>query len=626
MKLLKSAACLLLALLMVVGLVACGERAPAPKPSIPSVVTTAKLAATMEPEVTTGAPEEDEELFTLEELAQARIVYGANTTLAVDRGDGYGYIYQSILTLQNIIKNKHKVEVPVVSDDRAAATPYEILIGDTNREENDAIFSDLLLNDYGYAMYENKIVIKGGSDSALKTAINAFVSSIVSANVGGKKYFFSHEHDFVYRANYAAKGVKLNGTPISEFRIVYPAGATMYEKELAERLSSNLSIITGYLLPWSDDSTAYVDGTSEILIGRTNRSFQIQTTTGAAIESGGKFVAVVGSTAYQNGLAQEGLIDLIKTEALTNKNMQVTVPTKKDVTSSAAISVMAYNIYGVTNAIYQERANNVCRKVTKYLPDFVAFQEPAKNLMDLIHMEQYYNYYLGIPRHTESAPIIAGSVVINGVEHYLNGANSYAAILYAKDRYEVVEGGTKWMTNTPDEYSKLEGSDYARIYTYVMFRDKQTNEQFIIVNHHLDFASQVQVTTMKYMFKFFNENYTDIPVIMAGDMNANANSTVIKDLIQGEAGGFDSLQDMASPRVGNAMAPLDVDWIFATPCCVTGVYFTMCRDVYPDHSDARFDNGMPSDHPAAYAEMIIDSKKHCHHDWTEAASGVSWAE
>jgi endonuclease/exonuclease/phosphatase family metal-dependent hydrolase len=319
-------------------------------------------------------------------------------------------------------------------------------------------------------------------------------------------------------------------------------------------------------------------------------------------------------------------MDFLQAEALTSKKSEITYAAKTAVSDNDKISVMGYNIYGVNGTIYQLRADNICRKVTKYLPGIVSFQEPAKNLMDLIHMEQYYGYYLGIPRHTEDAPIVAGSVTIDGVVHQLNGANSYAPILYAKDRYEVVEGGTKWLTSTPDDYSRHPDSDYARIYTYVLFHDKTTDESFIVVNHHLDTNDDIQYETMKYMYKYFNENYTDIPVIMAGDMNANANSTVIKDLIQGEAGGFDSLQDMASPRVGNAMAPLDVDWIFATPCCVTGVYFTMCRDVYPDHSDARFDNGMPSDHPAAYAEMIIDSKKRCHHDWTEAASGVSWAE
>lgn len=624
MKAIRSTVCLLLVFVLMLSMVACGDRTPTPQPSIPPAATTAKPAGTTEPDVTTGAPaDEDEDLFTLENLKDARIIYPAGTTVDADSGDGYGYLFESILLLQNMIKTKHKCELPLYRDKTAAPVKYEILIGDTNREESDAIFTNLLLNDYGYALYGNKIVIKGGSDSALKTAINAFVSSIVSANVGGRKFFFSHEYDYVYQANYAAKGITLNGAPIGTYRIVYPAGATMYEKALSERLSNHIATITGTRLPFVDDSTPYESGTREILLGRTNRSFQIQTTEGAALEADSTFIAIVGSNAYEHGLAQQAFMDFLQTEALTNKKTDIVYAAKKAVSAVQRISVMGYNIYGVNGTIYQQRADNICRKVTKYLPGIVAFQEPAKNLMDLIHMEQYYGYYMGIPRHTEDAPIVAGSVTINGVVHQLNGANSYAPILYAKDRYEVVEGGTKWMTGTPDEYSRLEGSDYTRIYTYVLFRDKQTNEQFIVVNHHLDFDPQVQVITVKYMYKFFNENYTDVPVIMAGDMNATVDAAVMKDLILSEEGGFESLHTMSSKVVnGNKVR---IDWIVATPCCVTGVYFTVCEDTYSDPFDARFDNKMPSDHHATYAEMMIHSKQGCTHDWTEAASGVEWA-
>ena len=226
MKAIRSTVCLLLVFVLMLSMVACGDRTPTPQPSIPPAVTTAKPAGTTEPDVTTGAPaDEDEDLFTLENLKDARIIYPAGTTVDADSGNGYGYLFESILLLQNMIKNKHKCELPLYRDKTAAPVTYEILIGETNREESDAIFTNLLLNDYGYALYGNKIVIKGGSDSALKTAINAFVSSIVSANVGGRKFFFSHEYDYVYQANYAAKGITLNGAPIGTYRIVYPAGA-----------------------------------------------------------------------------------------------------------------------------------------------------------------------------------------------------------------------------------------------------------------------------------------------------------------------------------------------------------------------------------------------------------------
>ena len=623
MKTIRAIVCILLAFVMMLGTVACGDKVPAPQPNIPSAVTTTKPATTTEPEGTTVAPDdEDDDLFSLEDLAQARIIYPAETTVDADRGHGVGYLFEAILLLQNMIKNKHKCNLPTYPDITTAPATYEILIGDTNRPESSAIFSDLLLNDYGYALYENKIVIKGGSDSALKNAINAFVSSIVSANVGGRKFFFSHQYDYVYQASYAAKGLTLNGAPIGTYRIVYPANATMYEKALSERLSNHLATVTGSRLPFVDDSTPYVPGTREILLGRTNRSFQIQTTEGAALEADSTFIAIVGSNAYEYGLAQQAFMDFLQAEALTSKKSEITYAAKTAVSDNDKISVMGYNIYGVNGTIYQLRADNICRKVTKYLPGIVSFQEPAKNLMDLIHMEQYYGYYLGIPRHTEDAPIVAGSVTIDGVVHQLNGANSYAPILYAKDRYEVVEGGTKWLTSTPDDYSRHPDSDYARIYTYVLFHDKTTDESFIVVNHHLDTNDDIQYETMKYMYKYFNENYTDIPVIMAGDMNATSESEVMKDLILTEAGGFESLHTM-SPKIGKGN--VRIDWILATSCCVTGVYFTTCEDTYRDYKDARFDNKMPSDHHATYAEMLIHSKNACTHDWTEAASGVFWA-
>jgi hypothetical protein len=49
----------------------------------------------------------------------------------------------------------------------------------------------------------------------------------------------------------------------------------------------------------------------------------------------------------------------------------------------------------------------------------------------------------------------------------------------------------------------------------------------------------------------------------------------------------------------------------------------MCRDTYPDIKSIDFDHKMPSDHPATYAELLINSKKQCPHNWLAAATYVS---
>ena len=607
-RILTAMLCLILAGLCCAGLWSCNSSpAPSPTPS-PGF----KPAPTDEPtEEPTEAPTQPEDLgeaiFTKENLAEACIVIGKNSML---RDADNGYVYSAIVSLQRLIKQTWGVELAIIDDSQSSkAKTYEILIGETNRRENGEKLTDLLLNDYGYVICGTKIMIKGGGDSALKQAVGEFTTKVIGSKPGGKKWVYAGRLDTVKRSNYLAENATLNGVHISQYSIVYPENGTMYEQELAERLANRMTLLSGYAIEWYSDKTEYRAGSHEILIGKTNRACSVTTTAGAALESSGSFIAVVGSNAYEYGLAQSGLSTAIE-QAVAAGKTEVVIEAQKKIVDTTTVSLMGYNIYGVTNAIYQERADNLCRLVTKYLPGIVAFQEPASNLMNLIHMEEYYGYYMGIPRHGADVPAL---------DSRFPGANSYGPILYAKDRFEVIEGGTKWMTSTPDVVSKLDQSEYYRIYTYAMFLDKTTNEKFIVVNHHLDFDPEIQMTTMKYMYQFFNENYTDIPVIMAGDMNANAASRVISELVLGPDSCFKSLHTMAS-KIGTQMSSGGIDWIFATSCCVSGVYFTMCHDTYRDLVRGEFDHRMPSDHPATYAEFIVHSKKGCTHNWTKEAT------
>jgi hypothetical protein len=175
----------------------------------------------------------------------------------------------------------------------------------------------------------------------------------------------------------------------------------------------------------------------------------------------------------------------------------------------------------------------------------------------------------------------------------------------------------------PDTFSKLSGSDHYRIYTYVVLRDKITGVEFVVVNHHLDTADNVQVPTLRYAFKFFQENYTDLPVILLGDFNAREDSETIYSVVKSQAG-YKSLYDMA-PNKGSAAA--NIDWIFAMDCCVSGIYYNWCKETYPDKGGAysnKYDGQKPSDHAAVYAEMEFSIKSAHTHSWAKAAAGVYW--
>jgi endonuclease/exonuclease/phosphatase family metal-dependent hydrolase len=610
LKRLVSILSLLLATLTVLSLWGC-DSTPAPAPSIPTNPPTTTATPDDDATVTTGPQTEDEDAeFTVEHLKQAKIIYPDIETNGT-------YIVEVARVLQTMIKEKYGVEVPVFTDKILEGhtsykeVKYEILIGDTNRKESEMLFTDLLLNDYGYALCGTKILIKGGGDDALQKAINEFKNKIVIPKKGGRTVFYKPEFDFVLRNNYVAKDATLNGAPISKFSIVYPANATQFEARLARRLADNLTLLSGYKFEYTTDAKA--PGEYEILLGKTNRSFSLQTTTGAAVEAGEKTIAIVGSNAYEYGLAQQKLVDMI-TSVVGQQKTAVTIPAVTAVPRNARISMMAYNVYGFE--VYAERCDNIKTLIVKYLPDIIAYQEPAMDMMAYLTMDEYYQCEVGIPRYTASVP---------PQNTGYGGANSVAAILFAKDRYEMLDKGTKWMTGTPDTFSKLEGSNHYRIYSYVVLRDKQTNLEFIVVNHHLDFDDAIQQTTMRYMFKYFQENYTDIPVVMLGDFNATENSSVIKDLVVGSAG-FTSLKHLSTSH-GATSNVATIDYIFGMSCCVTGLYHTTCVETYRDLSGKygkKYDGIKPSDHPAVYAEMMISYDGHTH-DWSEAASGVYWA-
>lgn len=620
-KRLISVSCLLLACLMTMGLWGCTGSSGDEIPTLGSLPTSAPTNTPSNSTTpTTGGNGDSDAVVsatvTHEQIKTAKIVYPEGAYPKT------GAVMAAMTSLKDKFSLHYSLSIEI-SDDRVVANhnvfkeyEYEILIGDTNREESGEVLDDLMLNDYGYGLVGTKIVIKGGSEEALIEAIEAFQKNIVVGKKGatlGSTVFYSNRFDTLVSREYIAQNMTINGTPISEISVVYPASSARFEMELARRMADHLTLISGYDIPFYPDSEEAKG--KEILIGKTNRGFTATTTEGAAVESNGDYIAVVGSNAYDFGLAQEALADMIDASALNDGVL--TVPAVTKALPSTSISIMAYNVYGFDD--YESRCDNIRRLVTKYLPDILAYQEPDTSMTNKIKMSDYYDHFYGKPRHT---------LPNGGLVSDRSGANSISPILYAKDRYEFILGDTKWVTGTPDTASKLQGSSHYRMYTYAMLRDKITGEEFIVVNWHLDFDEKIQVPSMQYMFKFFQENYTDIPVILLGDFNATASEKVISEITV-KQGGFTSMHNMTSNW--GTKTPASIDWIFGMGCCVSASYYTVCRETYPDKDapassmDATWGDGkMPSDHAAVYAEFKFSSNGEHVHDWSVPASAVQW--
>ncbi|OKZ72645.1 MAG: hypothetical protein BHV88_01150 [Clostridiales bacterium 41_12_two_minus] len=114
---------------------------------------------------------------------------------------------------------------------------------------------------------------------------------------------------------------------------------------------------------------------------------------------------------------------------------------------------------------------------------------------------------------------------------------------YKKDKYELLESGTKWMSSTPDvKGSKYPTSSYPRIFTYAILKEKSTGEKFLYINTHFDHKSAEARKFQAGVLADFVSKNSEYRILLTGDFNcASTENTfgVIKNT------GFKSSADVA---------------------------------------------------------------------------------
>ena len=105
-------------------------------------------------------------------------------------------------------------------------------------------------------------------------------------------------------------------------------------------------------------------------------------------------------------------------------------------------------------------------------------------------------------------------------------------IMYRKDEIRKLEGGTFWLSPTPDVCSKATewGAGHFRTATWGIFEYIATGEKFFFMNTHLDVKS-----TRNHAMKLIAErikmyNPDNLPVYLAGDFNAEASDTIFNNI------------------------------------------------------------------------------------------------
>ena len=191
--------------------------------------------------------------------------------------------------------------------------------------------------------------------------------------------------------------------------------------------------------------------------------------------------------------------------------------------------------------------------------------------------------------------------VIRGGDENAN-KSEMNAVFWRSDRYTAEATDTFWLSETPETESKYEGAGCYRICTWVLLKNRETGEQYIHMNTHLDNASEEAADYGAEVISAKMDELTKqygCAIVVTGDFNEVAGMAAYNTIAE-------KLQD-ANPASGNterkttyqAWGKMDygepIDFIFTTQGLPVSQY-----KVLDDLS-----NGYVSDHYGIMADFAL---------------------
>ena len=182
-----------------------------------------------------------------------------------------------------------------------------------------------------------------------------------------------------------------------------------------------------------------------------------------------------------------------------------------EVTSDSEVKIMTFNLR--VNTSEEDPQNNWSNR-RKAIPVMIKTTNPTTFGVQEGKMSQITYIQTNCPEY---------DYVGQGNKGGTSG--EFSAIFYKKDEVKLLQGGTFWLSDTPDTPSKSFGVNYYRIATWAVFEKIATGERFIHVNTHLNFEDDVQTKEMEVLYGRLKEYNADgYPGFITGDMNTQQNA------------------------------------------------------------------------------------------------------
>lgn len=175
-------------------------------------------------------------------------------------------------------------------------------------------------------------------------------------------------------------------------------------------------------------------------------------------------------------------------------------------------------------------------------------------------------------------------------------------VFYRTDLYKLVNKGSFWLSETPDEMSKDWGAACYRICSYVILEDIETAKKFVIFNTHLDHVSdEARINGIAVVLDKIKE-FGSLPSLIMGDFNCEEGSETYKAVTENFLDAkYQTENTMTSCTYQNFGKSLDrncIDYFMISKEGFTVNSYKVLRDTY--------DGVYPSDHFQIFTSLTLD--------------------
>lgn len=188
---------------------------------------------------------------------------------------------------------------------------------------------------------------------------------------------------------------------------------------------------------------------------------------------------------------------------------------------TSEIKVMSYNIRLSSGTIkadsiyhWEHRKQASLNLMHEENPTVFGLQEACPDQMDYM-VENLPEYgYIGVGRDDGKRK------------------GEFMSIFYKKEEVEFIDGGTFWLSQTPDEVSKGWDAACFRTCSWALLKKKDTGKKFVYMNTHLDHMGKVAREESIKLIVERAEKLTGgkLPVFITADFNSPTSNAIFKPM------------------------------------------------------------------------------------------------